>query len=124
MQCPTAKDYLEFVRNRQLVTFRPLEGEVWHQGAWMEAAGGHTRMRSACAWRSAGAVPLAAHFRHATYVALQQGEEGVMELELLKSDSYDDVSKALASRLGLDHPLKLRLTGGPRGACALSTALA
>ncbi|KAI7840976.1 hypothetical protein COHA_005205 [Chlorella ohadii] len=66
VQCPTAKDYLEFVRNRQLVTFRPLEGE---------------------------------------------GEEGVLELELLKSDSYDDVSKALAGRLGLDHPLKLRLTG-------------
>ena len=44
-----------------------------------------------------------------------QGEEGdtkgVVELELLKTDSYDDVSAALATRLGLDHPLKLRLTG-------------
>lgn len=35
-----------------------------------------------------------------------------LELELLKTDTYDDVSKALASKLGLDHPLKLRLTGG------------
>ncbi len=41
----------------------------------------------------------------------------MLELELLKSDSYDDVSKALAGRLGLDHPLKLRLTGGQGRAC-------
>ena len=39
-----------------------------------------------------------------------QGEES-LQLELSKTDSYDDVSKALAARLGLDHPLKLRLTG-------------
>jgi hypothetical protein len=42
-----------------------------------------------------------------------QGEQGV-QLELLKSDSYDDVSKALAAKLGLDHPLKLRFTGALR----------
>lgn len=52
---------------------------------------------------------------HAHPHCSSQGEEGVVELELLKSDSYDDVSKALAGRLGLDHPLKLRLTGGRRG---------
>lgn len=40
-----------------------------------------------------------------------QGEVGSVELELSKADSYDDVSKALATKLGLDHPLKLRLTG-------------
>lgn len=40
-----------------------------------------------------------------------------MELELSKADSYDSVSKALAARLGLDHPLKLRLTG--KGPCSL-----
>ena len=39
-----------------------------------------------------------------------QGEES-LQLELSKTDSYEDVSKALAARLGLDHPLKLRLTG-------------
>lgn len=39
-----------------------------------------------------------------------QGEEAV-QLELLKTDSYDDVSKAIAAKLGLDDPLKLRLTG-------------
>lgn len=43
---------------------------------------------------------------------LFQGDEGVLELELLKSDTYDNVSTALAAKLGLDHPLKLRLTGG------------
>ncbi|KAL4423841.1 hypothetical protein ABPG75_001142 [Micractinium tetrahymenae] len=66
MQCPTAKGFMEFVRNRQVVTFKPLDDS--------------------------------------------QGEEGTVELELSKADSYDDVSKALATKLGLDHPLKLRLT--------------
>lgn len=46
-----------------------------------------------------------------------------MELELLKSDSYDDVSKALAGRLGLDHPLKLRLTGAHVGTAAGAVVL-
>jgi len=40
----------------------------------------------------------------------QQGEE-TLELELLKTDSYDDVSKAVADKLKLDHSLKLRFTG-------------
>jgi hypothetical protein len=44
-----------------------------------------------------------------------QSEEGI-QLELLKTDSYDDVSKALAAKLGLDHPLKLRFTGKQLGA--------
>jgi hypothetical protein len=47
-----------------------------------------------------------------------QGEE-VVQLELLKTDSYDDVSKALATKLGLDDPLKLRLTGKPDQTCFL-----
>ncbi|PSC73213.1 ubiquitin carboxyl-terminal hydrolase 12 [Micractinium conductrix] len=66
VQHATAKEFMEWVRNRQLVTFRPLEDG--------------------------------------------QGDEGVLELELLKSDTYDNVSTALAAKLGLDHPLKLRLT--------------
>ncbi len=49
------------------------------------------------------------------FVLVMQGEEGAVELELSKADSYDNVSKALAARLGLDHPLKLRFTG--KAAC-------
>lgn len=66
MQCPTAKDFMNFVRNRQPVMFKALDD--------------------------------------------LQGE-AVIQIELLNTDSYDDVSRALATKLGLDHPLKLRLTG-------------
>lgn len=45
-----------------------------------------------------------------------------MELELLKSNSYDEVSTALAAKLGLDHPLKLRFTG--KQACECCAAMA
>jgi ubiquitin carboxyl-terminal hydrolase 7 len=42
------------------------------------------------------------------------GEEGAVSLDLLKDMRYDAVSAALAKALGLDHPLKVRLTAqGP-----------
>ncbi|KAL4539456.1 hypothetical protein Ndes2437B_g02171 [Nannochloris sp. 'desiccata'] len=37
-------------------------------------------------------------------------EESTVQVELLKDMKWDDVSKALATKLGLDHPLKVRLT--------------
>lgn len=37
-------------------------------------------------------------------------EESTVELELLKDMKWNDVSSALTTKLGLDHPLKVRLT--------------
>ena len=60
-------------------------------------------------------APLTIPLRASLSFCAPQGEaaQPTIELELSKADSYDDVSRALAARLGLDHPLKLRLTGEP-----------
>lgn len=66
VQCPTAKDYLEFVRNRQLVTFRPLEGEV-RLGPGLQVAGrpGVTWVSHGCTLRCTWHLAMSSRPPHA-----------------------------------------------------------
>jgi ubiquitin carboxyl-terminal hydrolase 7 len=81
---PAASEFMTFVRNRLVVTFRELDAA--------KASGG-----------GGGALP-----------PLSDGEGGtppLLTLELARTSSYDDVTAALAAKLCVSDPLLLRLTG-------------
>jgi hypothetical protein len=50
------------------------------------------------------------HIQQVTFRKLEEPKEPGLQLELLREDSYDVVTAALAAKLGLGEPSHLRLT--------------
>ena len=115
----TAPEFLATVRNRVRVAFKPLHepaDEEAETGGQEDAEAAEKAERAETAEKADGTDGTGAPTQTPTHPPTNPPAHpplppGVHVLDLRNDMPYDEVSGALAARLGLDHPLKLALRG-------------